>query len=274
MKNEHGTLMKKFPCRLCERSFSSANSLRRHVRIIHEGVKRVFRCPHCSEGKRTFSSRLILEKHIRVRHGIRARQTTDRPNAPNTRKRSLPGEGAGSSSELDNEGGAPPVGGGTDTDDVTGEDASCPAKRTRVSENRTPEQEEDDGTFRCTPCGFTSQDWEEFQRHIPIHCDAENAPQQCLQCGACFASAGSLSRHKFITHRLRQGQHDNRGGNASPGASPQDGSPSSPKAGEEGEGGVSCRVCSRRFDKTSDLNTHFRTHGMAFITAHRTDKPV
>uniref|UniRef100_A0A8C1GHF7 Zinc finger protein 687b n=1 Tax=Cyprinus carpio TaxID=7962 RepID=A0A8C1GHF7_CYPCA len=270
MKNDHGTLMKKFPCRLCERSFSSANSLRRHVRIIHEGVKRVFRCPHCSEGKRTFSSRLILEKHIRVRHGIRARQTTDRPNAPNTRKRSLPGDGAGSSSELDNEGGAPQVGGAADTDDVAGEDA----KRTRASENRLLEQEEDDGTFRCTPCGFTTQDWEEFQRHIPVHCDAESAPQQCLQCGACFASAGSLSRHKFITHRLRQGQHDNRGGHASPGASSQDGSPSSPKAGEEGEGGVSCRVCGRRFDKASDLNTHFRTHGMAFITAHKTDKPL
>lgn len=39
---------------------------------------------HCSEGKRTFSSRLILEKHIRVRHGIRARQTTDRPVSLNT----------------------------------------------------------------------------------------------------------------------------------------------------------------------------------------------
>ncbi|XP_052389911.1 zinc finger protein 687b [Carassius gibelio] len=233
MKNDHGTVMKKFPCRLCERSFSSANSLRRHVRIIHEGVKRVFRCPHCSEGKRTFSSRLILEKHIRVRHGIRIRQTSDRPNAPNTRKRSLPADGAGSSSELDNESGDPPVGGATDTDDITGEDP----KRTRVSENRPLEQEEDDGTFRCTPCGFTTQDWEEFQHHIPVHCDTENAPQQCLQCGACFASAGSLSRHKFITHRLRQGQHDNHGGNASPGTSPQDGSPSSPKAGVEGEGG-------------------------------------
>lgn len=271
MKNEHGTVMKKFPCRLCERSFSSANSLRRHVRIIHEGVKRVFHCPHCSEGKRTFSSRLILEKHIRVRHGIRSRQTTDRTNAPNTRKRSLPADGAGSSSELDNESGAPPAGGGTDTDDVPGEDTSGPAKRTRASENRPVEQEEEDGTFRCTPCGFTTQDWEEFQRHIPVHCDAENAPQQCLQCGACFASAGSLSRHKFITHRLRQGQHDR---NASPGASPQYGSPSSPKAGDDGDGGVSCRVCGRRFDKASDLNTHFRTHGMAFITAHRTDKPL
>uniref|UniRef100_A0A673LDV5 Zinc finger protein 687-like n=1 Tax=Sinocyclocheilus rhinocerous TaxID=307959 RepID=A0A673LDV5_9TELE len=272
-------------CKECKKRFAEREEYIDHMKnehdtVVNEEFSQQPSLPlpvsqtHCSEGKRTFSSRLILEKHIRVRHGIRARQTTDRPNAPNTRKRSLPGEGAGSSSELDNEGGAPPVGGGVDTDDVAGEDASGPAKRTRVSENRPPEQEEDDGTFRCTPCGFTSQDWEEFQRHIPIHCDAENAPQQCLQCGACFASAGSLSRHKFITHRLRQGQHDNRAGNASPGASPQDGSPSSPKAGEEGEGGVSCRVCGRRFDKASDLNTHFRTHGMAFITARRTDKPL
>lgn len=272
MKEEHDKVIKNFPCKLCERSFTTANSLRRHVRVIHEGVKRVFNCPHCSEGKRTFSSRLILEKHLRVRHGVKTRQSTDRQSAPNTRKRSAPSEGAGSSSELDNEGGAPPGGGGgADTDNVAGDDSSGPAKRTRASENRPVEQqEEDDGTYRCTPCGYTTQDWDEFQHHIPIHCDAENAPQQCLQCGACFASAGSLSRHKFITHRLRQGQ---RGENTSPSGMPQDGSPSSPKAGEEGEGGASCRVCGRRFDKASDLNTHFRTHGMAFIAAHRTDKP-
>ncbi|XP_076865775.1 zinc finger protein 687b [Brachyhypopomus gauderio] len=273
MKKEHGTSMKKFPCRMCERSFSSANSLRRHVRVIHEGVKRVFHCQYCSEGKRTFSSRLILEKHIRVRHGIRARQPIDRQNTPNTRKRSAPGEGAGSSSEADYEGGAPSVGGGADATDTGGEES--PAKRTRSSEGRTAEEDAEDGTFRCAPCGFTTQDWEEFQRHIPSHCDAESASQQCLQCGACFASAGSLSRHRFITHRLRQEQQDGRGAAApSPGVSPHAASPSSPRAGEEGEAGMSCRVCGRRFDKAADLNTHFRTHGMAFITAHKTDKPV
>uniref|UniRef100_A0A4W3GNQ4 C2H2-type domain-containing protein n=1 Tax=Callorhinchus milii TaxID=7868 RepID=A0A4W3GNQ4_CALMI len=62
--------MKKFPCRLCERSFCSAPSLRRHVRVNHEGIKRVYSCRHCTEGKRTFSSRLILEKHLQVIHGI------------------------------------------------------------------------------------------------------------------------------------------------------------------------------------------------------------
>lgn len=36
--------MKKFPCRMCERSFCSAPSLRRHVRVNHEGIKRVFHC--------------------------------------------------------------------------------------------------------------------------------------------------------------------------------------------------------------------------------------
>lgn len=36
--------VKKFPCRLCERSFCSAPSLRRHVRVNHEGIKRVYPC--------------------------------------------------------------------------------------------------------------------------------------------------------------------------------------------------------------------------------------
>lgn len=70
MKKEHGKSVKKFPCRLCERSFCSAPSLRRHVRVNHEGIKRVYPCRYCTEGKRTFSSRLILEKHVQVRHGL------------------------------------------------------------------------------------------------------------------------------------------------------------------------------------------------------------
>uniref|UniRef100_A0A674DC16 Zinc finger protein 687b n=1 Tax=Salmo trutta TaxID=8032 RepID=A0A674DC16_SALTR len=237
MKTEHGKAMKKFLCRVCESSFCTSSSLRRHVRVIHEGNKRVFHCQYCTEDKRTFSSRLILEKHIQVHHhGVRS---TD-------------GQ----------------VRGGTDSGDAT-EEGGSPVKRTRAS--APPEPVEADNACHCVPCGFATEDAAEFQRHIPQH-RADAASFQCLQCGVCFASAGSLGRHRFITHRVRdpQGESDRR-----PPRTPSspDGSPSSPLEGEDGKGSMSCRVCRRRFNRASDLNTHLRTHGMAFITAHKTDKP-
>ncbi|XP_041738744.1 zinc finger protein 687b isoform X2 [Coregonus clupeaformis] len=270
MKTEHGKAMKKFPCCVCESSFSTSSSLRRHVRIIHEGNKRVFHCQYCTQGKRTFSSQLILEKHIQVHHhGVRA---TDEQGSPQTRKRSAPGTGPGSSSEPDGEGGPPGDEEGTDSGEATeegGEEGSNPVKRTRAS--APPEPEEDDGVFRCVPCGFATEDGAEFQRHIPQH-RADAASFQCLQCGVCFASAGSLGRHRFITHRVRDPQGES---NHRPPRTPSspDGLPSSPQEGEDGKGSMSCRVCSRHFDRASDLNTHLRTHGMAFISAHKTDKP-
>lgn len=193
-----------------------------------------------------------------------------------TRKRAATGpEGPGSSSEQDGEGAAPgsrPV----DEEDNPPEDGeegggAAPAKRTRAS----AEPEAESGSvFRCVPCGFSTEDGAEFQRHIPQHC-ADTASFQCLQCGVCFASAGSLGRHRFISHRVRdaQGELDRGAGRASPDGSPHAGGASPQALGEEGDGNLICRVCGRRFDKASDLNTHFRTHGMAFLTAHKTDKP-
>lgn len=202
---------------------------------------------------------------------------------PMTRKRAATGgEGPGSSSEQDGEGGPPGARGGDEEENTEeGEEAPsgppAPAKRTRQSAASTSlapnELEEEDNVFRCVPCGFSSEDGPEFQRHIPQH-RADTASFQCLQCGVCFASAGSLSRHRFIAHRVRDNQGDADRGPPRAHGSP-DGSPDcSPQAqGEDGDGNMSCKVCGRRFDKASDLNTHFRTHGMAFLTAHKTDKP-
>lgn len=227
---------------------------------------------------------------------------------PNTRKRSAPLEGVGSSSEQEGDGafeeGAEGAGGGGGVvkrwrPAATG-DTSTPQQQDRDEPRQDGEESrgegEESGTataaaatagYKCTPCGFTTEDWAEFQQHIPQH-QAEGglggvgASLQCTQCGACFASAGSLARHRFITHRLRnepRGQGANAAGAAS--SSPDngagaamtpDGSPTSPLRGEDGSYG--CRVCGRRFDKQGDLNTHFRTHGMAFITAHKNDKPT
>lgn len=190
-----------------------------------------------------------------------------------TRKRAATGgEGPGSSSEQDGEAAAPAGRLADEEEHPTpdGEDGAGPAKRTRASA-APGGQEEEDNVFRCVPCGFSTEDGAEFQRHIPQH-RADTASFQCLQCGVCFASSGSLSRHRFIAHRVRDGEGERSAARAhhSPGFSP----PASPQTlGEDADGNLGCRVCGRRFDKASDLNTHFRTHGMAFLTAHKTDKP-
>ncbi|XP_075995649.1 zinc finger protein 687b [Genypterus blacodes] len=261
VKLEHG----KFPCRICGGTFSTSSSLRRHERVIHEGNKRVFHCQYCTEGKRTFGSRFLLDKHVRLHH----RSTDQGP--PLTRKRAATGDGPGSSSEHDGEGG-PPGSRAGDEEEHAAEDGeeggSAPAKRTRAP---AADLEEEDNIFRCIPCGFSTEDGAEFQRHIPQH-RADTASFQCLQCGVCFASAGSLGRHRFITHRVRDTQSDTDRGAPRGGGSP-DGSPAHSPLGLGEDGDLCCKVCGRRFDKASDLNTHFRTHGMAFLTAHKTDKP-
>uniref|UniRef100_I3KUR5 Zinc finger protein 687b n=1 Tax=Oreochromis niloticus TaxID=8128 RepID=I3KUR5_ORENI len=210
VKMEHG----KFPCRICGGTFSTSSSLRRHERVIHEGNKRVFHCQYCTEGKRTFGSRFLMDKHIRLHH-----RNTDGQGPPMTRKRAATGgEGPGSSSEQDGEVG-PPAARAGDEEETNTEDGGGPAKRTRASMASTSvapsEAEEEDNVFRCVPCGFTTEDGAEFQRHIPQH-RGDTASFQCLQCGVCFASAGSLGRHRFITHRVRDTQSDADRGTPAP----------------------------------------------------------
>ncbi|XP_072536588.1 zinc finger protein 687a [Salminus brasiliensis] len=259
MAKKHGKELKRFPCTLCEGSFSSSSSLRRHMRVKHKGIKRSFQCQLCREGKKTFSSKLVLEKHMQIHHGgPRGAITQRQPSSRFT-------DGADSSSEQD---GAP----STMTTGSAEEDEGTRAGSTQGRDGG--------GGFRCAPCGFTSLDKEEFLQHIQSHRGDGGRALQCQLCGACFASGSSLSRHRFISHRMREAgsaqapsnHGDNPHGNVTPDA--PDPSPGSPSQAEEGEGKLTCKVCGRHFSKAADLSTHFRTHGMAFITTYKTDKPA
>lgn len=134
--------------------------------------------------------------------------------------------------------------------------------------------DQDTKAFRCMPCGFVCEDKEEFLRHIHCHRDDSGKGVQCQQCGACFASGSSLARHRFISHRVRDGDRDEQHMNTSHEAVEGVESPGSPNLAEEGDDRLGCKVCGRHFSKAADLNTHFRTHGMAFINAYKAEKPA
>lgn len=230
MKREHGKSVKKFPCRLCDRSFCSAPSLRRHVRVNHEGIKRVYPCRYCTEGKRTFSSRLILEKHIQVRHGIKITDQTRSQEVMVTRnvrsqvsvrKRKL-------------------------STDESGSDEPEKTKPALPKPKRS---------FQCRACGYKTGSLSDFRQHIPQHCTDESS-HQCRECGVCFTSQSSLSRHRVMTHKMK---------GAAPPEEGEEPDPPQKTAEETADGKLACQVCNKTFDSQLNLNTHFRTHGMAFI---------
>ncbi|XP_043856128.1 zinc finger protein 687 isoform X3 [Dromiciops gliroides] len=244
MKKEHGKSVKKFPCSLCERSFCSAPSLRRHVRVNHEGIKRVYPCRYCTEGKRTFSSRLILEKHVQVRHRLRL--------------------GAQS----------PSLAGGLARGGTQG-----PGRKRRPSSDSC--SEEPDSTtppakpLRSGPGASSRTRYRAVTGAEQGHTGGlrgDEGASQCRDCGLCFASPGSLSRHRFISHKKRR-----RGGLPGGGVGAAEEAP--PQPGPEPEGGdlplpasgapLACKVCGKGFDSPLNLKTHFRTHGMAFIRARQ-----
>ncbi|XP_076847326.1 zinc finger protein 687a isoform X2 [Brachyhypopomus gauderio] len=271
MANQHGKELKRFPCTACEGSFSSSSSLRRHIRVKHKGIKRAtFYCQLCTEGKKSFSSKLVLEKHMQIHHSGQRGASTQSQVCPRST------DTADSSSEQD---------GGPSTVTAASEEDSSLAEGLTPRTGRGGWTQEQEGPgFRCMPCGFVSEDKEEFRVHIKSHRGDEGRTVQCQQCGACFASGSSLSRHRFISHRMRDAaterpptptpDGDDRQSNMIPGPTAMAASPGTPSQVEDGdgEGKLVCKVCRCQFSKAADLNTHFRTHGMAFLTSYKADK--
>ncbi|XP_058295274.1 zinc finger protein 687 isoform X3 [Hylobates moloch] len=250
MKKEHGKSVKKFPCRLCERSFCSAPSLRRHVRVNHEGIKRVYPCRYCTEGKRTFSSRLILEKHVQVRHGLQLGAQSPGRGTTLARGSSARAQGPGRKRRQS-----------SDSCSEEPDSTTPPAKSPRGGP----------GSGGHGPLRYRSS--VSTEQSLVVGLRVEDGAQQCLDCGLCFASPGSLSRHRFISHKKRRGVGKASALGLGDGEEEAPPSRSDPDGGDSplpaSGGPLTCKVCGKSCDSPLNLKTHFRTHGMAFIRARQ-----
>ncbi|XP_066470514.1 zinc finger protein 532 isoform X2 [Tiliqua scincoides] len=252
MRKEHGKQMKKHPCRQCDKSFSSSHSLCRHNRIKHKGIRKVYTCSHCQDSRRTFTKRLMLEKHIQLMHGIKE------PDVKEMAESTSVGE-----SEVK-------------------EDTKVPSPKRKLEEPvlefrpprgaiTQPLKKLKINVFKvhkCAVCGFTTENLLQFHEHIPQH-KSDGSSYQCRECGLCYTSHVSLSRHLFIVHKLKEPQPVSKQ-NGSGEDNQQENKPS--REEEPSDDTVSdrkCKVCAKTFETEAALNTHMRTHGMAFIKSKR-----
>ncbi|XP_072517987.1 zinc finger protein 532 [Salminus brasiliensis] len=259
MKREHGKQLKKHPCRQCDKSFSSSHSLCRHNRIKHKGVRKVYSCPHCPDSSRSFTKRLMLEKHIQLMHGIK--ETEGKPTVePKSTEESTNKDQVRSPKRK-----LSPEGEGTEEAEECAEKArgaGLPGKRCRDSSSQPLKKLKVNvfKTHKCAVCSFTTEDLVRFHEHIPQH-KSDGSSFQCRECGLCYTSHHSLARHLFIVHKLKE----------PPGLSRHSDQQENTPAPEDTLGipDTQCKVCAKTFETEAALNTHMRTHGMAFIKSKR-----
>ncbi|XP_017263393.1 zinc finger protein 532 [Kryptolebias marmoratus] len=247
MRREHGKILKKHPCRQCDKSFSSSHSLCRHNRLKHKGLRKVYTCPHCPALSQPFTKKVLLDQHIQLMHGVKGGKTDYVDTAPDRQTSQSPKR------KPDEEVGPPAL-------NSRGSDLQ-PLKRLKVNVLKV---------HRCAVCGFTTEDVATFHKHIPQH-KSDGSSFQCQECGLCYTSPRSLARHLFIVHRLKEPQGLGRynGRDKEDEESQRENQLDVTDENDDGTPNTKCKVCGKVFETEGHLNTHMRTHGMAFIKSKR-----
>ncbi|XP_061168922.1 zinc finger protein 532-like [Saccostrea echinata] len=258
-KDEHSDL---FPCHLCGLTYESQQSLRKHLRVSHEGKTHVYPCVICRKRgiRRIFTNVLVLEKHLASKHRVSKNQMSSSiVNEIDEENEILdpPPKSIKSSSES--------------TELITETDS--PVKRLHI---------EGDQVFNCAKCRFGCENREEFLKHLEIH-KIDNSVQ-CLECGLCFAIIPSLRKHLFMVHKVKDFEEYCQKEGISVmeeefvSEEPEDTSYTSPAEEsdieDEERDPLECRVCYRTFEDENKLRTHMRSHGMAFIRNKRRERAL
>ncbi|KAM5305156.1 zinc finger protein 532 isoform 3-T5 [Glossophaga mutica] len=138
---------------------------------------------------------------------------------------------------------------------------------TEATNEEDTEIKEDAKVHKCAVCGFTTENLLQFHEHIPQH-RSDGSSHQCRECGLCYTSHVSLSRHLFIVHKLKEPQPVSQQNGAG-----EEGQQNQPSPEHEAADGAAadrkCKVCAKTFETEAALNAHMRTHGMAFIKSKR-----
>lgn len=252
VRREHGKILKKHPCRQCDKSFSSSHSLCRHNRLKHKGLRKVYACPHCPAVSQPFTKRVLLDQHIQLMHGDK--DPEGKTISPSNVE-ALPDKQTALSPKRkpEEDEGSPCVNSRAPD--------SQPLKRLKVNILKV---------HKCAVCGFTTENITAFHEHIPQH-KSDGSSYQCQECGLCYTSHRSLARHLFIVHRLKEpqglGRYNGRGKGDD--ESQRENQLDITDENNDGTPSTKCKVCGKMFETEGNLNTHMRTHGMAFIKSKR-----
>uniref|UniRef100_A0A674HWB9 Zinc finger protein 532 n=1 Tax=Terrapene triunguis TaxID=2587831 RepID=A0A674HWB9_9SAUR len=225
-------LMFKFQC------FSNKNRRFEYHKIVNVIVFRI--------------GRLMLEKHIQLMHGIKDPDVKEMTESTNMEESEVKEDTKVPSPKRKLEEPVlefrPPRGAITQ-----------PLKKLKINVFKV---------HKCAVCGFTTENLLQFHEHIPQH-KSDGSSYQCRECGLCYTSHVSLSRHLFIVHKLKEPQPVSKQ-NGSGEDNQQENKPN--HEDESSDNMVSdrkCKVCAKTFETEAALNTHMRTHGMAFIKSKR-----
>ncbi|KAK3096597.1 hypothetical protein FSP39_001560 [Pinctada imbricata] len=252
-----------FPCHLCGLTYESQQSMRRHLKMTHEGRRNVYPCLMCRKKgiKKQFSNRLVLEKHLMAKHKITKSKLTSNivPEYPDEEDSILPPP--------------PPIPSVVKRKaDLKAVTDDSPIKRLRVA---------GDQLFNCAKCSFSCEDRTKFLEHLKEHNISNTI--QCLECGLCFAIVQSLRKHLFMVHKIKdfekycvdeglEFKEEEVDLIIQESHSDSENISHDEEDREHSGDPLECRVCYRKFEDQAKLRSHMRNHGMAFIRNRRRER--